>query len=166
MSTEILIFFHCLFDCYYKSWCIPGISLPVQGLGCFHCRGPGLIPGRGTRILQASQRGQKNQKQIMVYSYRSYLLPSCKWNHFNFYEDYRIYPMTALTFLHLDFKIPVWGLFSCQGCWRLEKELWSHPNNKRKLGKLQHHNFSWAFHTADAARQLSCWNSKEGKDPP
>ena len=41
----------------------------------------------------------------MTCSCRSYLLPLCKWNHFHFYEDYRIFPMTALTFLHLDFRI-------------------------------------------------------------
>ena len=50
-------------------------------------------------------------------SYRSYLLPSCKWNHFRFYEDYRIFPMTALIFLHLNFRIPLWWFFY----WKLER---------------------------------------------
>ena len=29
----------------------------------FHCRGPGSIPGRGTEIPQAKQRGQKKKKK-------------------------------------------------------------------------------------------------------
>ena len=30
-----------------------------------HCRGPGSIPGRGTEIPQAVQRGKKKKKIIM-----------------------------------------------------------------------------------------------------
>ena len=41
----------------------PGNSLVVQrlGLGAFTARGRGSIPGRGTKILQAVQHGQKNK---------------------------------------------------------------------------------------------------------
>ena len=40
-----------------------GNSLVVQwlGLGTFHCHGPGSIPGRGTKILQATWPGQKQK---------------------------------------------------------------------------------------------------------
>ena len=39
------------------SWEFPGG--PVVRTQCFYCQGPGLIPGRGTKILQATWRGQK-----------------------------------------------------------------------------------------------------------
>ena len=35
---------------------------PVVRTRHFHCRGLGSIPGQGTEIPQAVQRGQKNQK--------------------------------------------------------------------------------------------------------
>ena len=34
---------------------------PVVKTPCFHCCGPGSIPGRGTKILQASRSSQKNK---------------------------------------------------------------------------------------------------------
>ena len=39
-------------------------SLAVQwlGLGAFSAVAPGSIPGQGTKILQAAQRGQKEKK--------------------------------------------------------------------------------------------------------
>ena len=42
-----------------------GISLSVQWLGlrAFTAEGTGSIPGRGTRFLQAAQRGQKKKKK-------------------------------------------------------------------------------------------------------
>lgn len=80
--------------------------------------------------------------QIMVHSYRSCLLPLCKSNNCNFCDDCRIYQATALTFLHLDLKIPL-----CDGSLPSEDvESWaehcSHPDNKRKLGQLLHHSCS------------------------
>ena len=36
---------------------------PVVRTQCFHCWGPGLIPGQGTKILQATWHSQK--KKIM-----------------------------------------------------------------------------------------------------
>ena len=48
-------------------WGFPG-GLAVR-LWCFHCRGPGLIPGRGTEIPQAMSHGpspQKKAKKIWV----------------------------------------------------------------------------------------------------
>ena len=36
---------------------------PVVRIQCFHCWGPGSIPGQGTKILQAAQLGQKTNKQ-------------------------------------------------------------------------------------------------------
>ena len=32
----------------------------VIRIWCFHCHGPGLIPGQGTETLQAVQHGQNN----------------------------------------------------------------------------------------------------------
>ena len=60
---------------------------------------------------------QIKPQQIITCSCRSYLLPLCKWNHFHFSEDYRIFPMTALIFLHLDFRIALWWFFY----WKLER---------------------------------------------
>ena len=34
---------------------------PVVRIPCSHCGGLGLIPGRGTKILQAAQHGQKKK---------------------------------------------------------------------------------------------------------
>ena len=34
--------------------------------GQFHCRGPGSIPGWGTKIPQAEQYGQKKKKKISI----------------------------------------------------------------------------------------------------
>ena len=42
-------------------WKFPGS--PVVRIQCFHCWGPGSIPGQGTKILQAAQLGQKTNKQ-------------------------------------------------------------------------------------------------------
>ena len=41
-------------------------SLAVQwlGLGAFSAKGPGSIPGRGTKIPQAVQRSQKQKKEL------------------------------------------------------------------------------------------------------
>ena len=36
---------------------------PVIRTPCFHCPGPGSIPGLGTKILQVMQYGQKNKKK-------------------------------------------------------------------------------------------------------
>ena len=36
---------------------------PVVRTQCFHCQGPGSIPDRGTKILQAVQCGQKRKKK-------------------------------------------------------------------------------------------------------
>ena len=33
----------------------------MVGTWCFHCCGPGSIPGQGTKILQAVQCGQKRK---------------------------------------------------------------------------------------------------------
>ena len=42
-------------------WGFPG-GLAVR-LWCFHCRGPGLIPDRGTEIPQAMSHGPKKKKK-------------------------------------------------------------------------------------------------------
>ena len=42
-------------------WEFPG-SLVVR-TRCFHCRGPGSIPGRGIKIPQATWCGQKKKKK-------------------------------------------------------------------------------------------------------
>ena len=36
---------------------------PVVRTPHFHCRGPGSIPGQGTKILQAERRGKKKKKK-------------------------------------------------------------------------------------------------------
>ena len=36
---------------------------PVVRTRLFHCRGPHLIPGPGSKIPQAAQRGQKKKKK-------------------------------------------------------------------------------------------------------
>ena len=38
---------------------------PVVRAPCFHCRGTGSIPGRGTKIPQAEQHGKKKKKKKM-----------------------------------------------------------------------------------------------------
>ena len=44
------------------------VKIPV-----FHCQGgPGLIPGRGTKILQAVRRGQKKKKNGRQFPKRPY----------------------------------------------------------------------------------------------
>ena len=46
----------------FLKYMTPGNSLAVQWLGLSaDCLGPGSIPGRGTKIPQASQRGQKKK---------------------------------------------------------------------------------------------------------
>ena len=35
---------------------------PVVRTRCFHCQGPGLVPGRGTKIPRAVRRSQKKKK--------------------------------------------------------------------------------------------------------
>ena len=42
-------------------WEFPGS--PVVKTRCFHCQGPGSIAGRGTKIPQATQHGQKEKKK-------------------------------------------------------------------------------------------------------
>ena len=44
--------------------------------GQFHCRGPGSIPGWGTKIPQAEQYGQKKKKKKDKYPSSSSLSPS------------------------------------------------------------------------------------------
>ena len=44
---------------------------PVVRTQRFHCCGPGSVPGRGTKILQALQRGRKREREI-----HSLVLPS------------------------------------------------------------------------------------------
>ena len=41
-----------------EDWGVPRRS-QCLGIGSFNCGGPGLIPGRGTKIPQAMQHGQK-----------------------------------------------------------------------------------------------------------
>ena len=36
---------------------------PVVRTPHFHCRGPGSIPGQGTKILQATRHSQKTPKR-------------------------------------------------------------------------------------------------------
>ena len=50
------------------------ISLVVHwlGLGAFTALGPGSIPGRGTRILQASQCGQKKKSKNEIFQREIY----------------------------------------------------------------------------------------------
>ena len=36
---------------------------PVVRTWRFHCRGPGSIPGQGTKIQQATQHGQKKERE-------------------------------------------------------------------------------------------------------
>ena len=43
-------------------WELPGG--PVVRTQCFHCWGPGKIPGWGTKILQAMQHDQKKKKNV------------------------------------------------------------------------------------------------------
>ena len=47
-----------------------GNSLEVQWLGlhAFIAKDQGLIPGQGTKILQAMQRGQKKKKKKKMYA--------------------------------------------------------------------------------------------------
>ena len=51
-----------------------GNSLVVQwlGLGGLTAEGPGSIPGRGTKISQATQHGQKKKKKKDKMSKNSY----------------------------------------------------------------------------------------------
>ena len=37
---------------------------PVVRTQCFHCHGPGSIPGQGNEILQAMWHGQTNKKVL------------------------------------------------------------------------------------------------------
>ena len=37
---------------------------PGVGTWCFHCGGPGSIPGEGTKILQATQCGKNGKTNI------------------------------------------------------------------------------------------------------
>ena len=46
-----------------KAWKFPGG--PVLRTQHFHCRGPGSIPGRGTKILQAMLCRKKERKKGM-----------------------------------------------------------------------------------------------------
>ena len=47
---------------------------PVVKIPVFHCQGgPGLIPGRGTKILQAVRRGQKKKKKWQAVSKKAIL---------------------------------------------------------------------------------------------
>ena len=49
------------------SWKFPdGLVIRTQH---FHCQGPGSIPGQGTKILQAMQRGKKKKKKVEERSY-------------------------------------------------------------------------------------------------
>ena len=43
------------------TWDFPGG--PMVKTPCFHCRGRGSIPGRGTKIPHATWRSQKTEKQ-------------------------------------------------------------------------------------------------------
>lgn len=76
----------------------------------------------------------------------------------------------SIKWLHLHFFI--WtSKYLCDGSAptkdvKIWKEHCSHPVNKRKLHRLQHHNFSSALPTVDVAGQSSSWNSREGKAPP
>ena len=36
---------------------------PLVRTECFHCQGPGSIPGWGTKLLQATHSGQKRKKR-------------------------------------------------------------------------------------------------------
>ena len=45
----------------YYSWEFPGG--PVVRTWPFHCGGPGSVPGRGTKILQASRCSQEKRKK-------------------------------------------------------------------------------------------------------
>ena len=53
-----------IFTFFCKSKTVLGNSLAVQWLGpcAFTAEGPGSIPGQGTKIMQASWRGQNKNK--------------------------------------------------------------------------------------------------------
>ena len=53
----------------YRYLFLKGIPLAVQWLGLHASTagGPGSIPGHGTKILQAPQRGQKKKKKDIQY---------------------------------------------------------------------------------------------------
>ena len=51
----------------HVGWEFPGG--PVVRAPCFHCEGPGSIPGQGTKILQAARCGQKKKKSTHVGEY-------------------------------------------------------------------------------------------------
>ena len=45
---------------------IPWQSSAYLGLGCFHCRGPGLIPGQGTKTPQTTCFRPKKKKDTYM----------------------------------------------------------------------------------------------------
>ena len=46
---------------------------PVVRTQCFHCHGPGSIPGQGTKIMQATQPKKKKKKLYTdIYIYNIY----------------------------------------------------------------------------------------------
>ena len=47
-------------------WLLGLPGCPVVRTWCFHCQGPGSIPGQGIKILQDMQHGQKNQTKKYV----------------------------------------------------------------------------------------------------
>ena len=42
---------------------------PVVRTQCFHCHGPGSIPGQGTKIMQATQPKKKKKNYTQTYIY-------------------------------------------------------------------------------------------------
>ena len=62
-----------------KKWsCREFPGCPVVRTWCFHCCGPGSIPGRGTKIPQATQCGQKKKKKDHAKDNNSLYLISVK----------------------------------------------------------------------------------------
>ena len=57
-----MITFNLIYNIYLRN------SLVVQrlGLGAFTVKGPGSVPGQGTEIPQAPQRGQKNKIKYLL----------------------------------------------------------------------------------------------------
>ena len=51
---------------FLKAKCQEFPGGPVVRTPCFHCGGRGSTPGRGTKIPQASRRGQKKKKKPIV----------------------------------------------------------------------------------------------------
>ena len=70
---------------------------PVVRTWCFHCWGPGSIPGQGTKILQAMWHGQKKKKSLdahcpMTYHFQPCSLKTPEWHSIKNYQSSQVIP--------------------------------------------------------------------------